>query len=555
MLKKETGIALVTALFFLLFISMAWFTFSSLGPWEAWMVKNQLESGQAAYLAETGIQQALWRLEQDWDWRNWGGSLPSSAWSGSHGSDVDGNYYEWNGNLGDDGQSYLVKIRDNGIIKDKIVSTGTADSSSRTVELELASAFDYGLYSYGQMEFKSRSFSVAGDNINGYVYSKDNIIDSSGFLSADKITGKFQGGPGNFFFFPKKIPMPELNVTSYITDLNSYKSTMDTYIQILELFSFLWGDNRSTIDDNLPFNNNKYFNNPSGITIRGDHSFLAPYAVGFKYAVDIGGSWGGIPNSQTTIDAGKTVVVKGNAVIRNRLVVNGRFFINGNLNIYDNIPGEHNGITIGSGGLLYIGGNLHAETKHHDSNDAFLVNGGLYVKGDIFIDNAYADDVDRYHCVTVNNTVFANANFEITDDVRGNEASAGRGLIVINNPTSTAGTMDHAAIFGDDILNNNQNHPLFILVINDLLIKDGIGALENLYGFIYNGGKLSRTEAGDFSKISPTKVKGGGIIASDYGDLLTGGAITYRDFKSQLYNLGFTDNKDYVRPVLWKEEN
>jgi hypothetical protein len=131
LINSEKGIALITVIIFIFALSLAWLSFSYMSSYEEGMIQNQIDSDQAAYLAEAGIQQALWSLSQDWDWGNWA----DNQWGrgGSHGSDADGNYYEWSGNFGDSGQGYSVKIRDNGEIESKIVSTGISGSSNRVI--------------------------------------------------------------------------------------------------------------------------------------------------------------------------------------------------------------------------------------------------------------------------------------------------------------------------------------------------------------------------------------------------------------------------------------
>lgn len=207
---NQRGVALITAILFLTILSLSWASFYMFGRYEEGMIQNEIRSDQAAYLAEAGVQEALWRLSQDYDWGNWGNDLPSSLWSGAHGSDAGGNYYQWSGSLGDSGKTYVVQIRDDGEIESKVVTTGSVGSFSRVIEVEIGSAFDYGLYSHDEMEFRTRSLTVGGVSQTGYVYSKDAITDLSGYLRANKITGNFTGGPGTFYYFPKAIPLPEL---------------------------------------------------------------------------------------------------------------------------------------------------------------------------------------------------------------------------------------------------------------------------------------------------------------------------------------------------------
>ena len=100
----EKGVALVTAILFLTILSLSWASFYMFSLYEEGMIQNEIRSDQAFYLAETGVQQALWSLSQNWDWKNWA----NDQWGreGLPGSDVDGSYYAWSGDLGDTGKTF-----------------------------------------------------------------------------------------------------------------------------------------------------------------------------------------------------------------------------------------------------------------------------------------------------------------------------------------------------------------------------------------------------------------------------------------------------------------
>ncbi|MBN2466655.1 MAG: hypothetical protein JXD19_00770 [Deltaproteobacteria bacterium] len=202
LIANNNGIALVTVILFVMVLSLCWFTFSELIGREGDLIQNEMQSSRALYLAEAGIQQALGGLSQDWDWKSW----PDNRFpNGSLGSS--GTAYTWTGTVGESGQNYTVSIRDDGLVQSRIVSTGTVGAIQRTVEVELGSAFDFGLYSHDRLDFQS-GFSVTGSDGSGYVYAKDGI-GGLGTLTADKTSGNFTGGPGNFYFFPKEVPLPE----------------------------------------------------------------------------------------------------------------------------------------------------------------------------------------------------------------------------------------------------------------------------------------------------------------------------------------------------------
>ncbi|MDY6844925.1 MAG: hypothetical protein SVW57_12630, partial [Thermodesulfobacteriota bacterium] len=212
---KEEGIVLILVMLLILILSVSSMAFLLMGSYEGDLVREWVESNEAFYLAETGIEQALWRLrdeeEGDWDWENW--PPPTHPdWLDSSGGNGEDFWLLWNGTLGD-GKNYQVQL-EKGIIQSKIVSTGSV-TFDRVIQLEVASAFDYGLFSHGQTEFQNDEFTVTGINNNGYVYvySDDGtnpITDPSSLLVADKVTGNFQDGPGNFLYLPQEISLPEL---------------------------------------------------------------------------------------------------------------------------------------------------------------------------------------------------------------------------------------------------------------------------------------------------------------------------------------------------------
>jgi hypothetical protein len=205
LVRNQRGLALVSAFLFVLLLTFSWFAFSYYSSYEEGMIRNQIRSDQAAYLAEAGVQQALWLLSRDWNWRNWTANHEGVV--GAPGVVGTVSYYQWTGNLGETDKSYKVQIRSDGQIQSKIVSTGTSDTVTRTVTIELGSAFDFGLYSHKDLSFQTRSFSVTGANSRGFVYAKDRITDPSNLLSANKKTGNFSTAPS---FLPKAIPLPEL---------------------------------------------------------------------------------------------------------------------------------------------------------------------------------------------------------------------------------------------------------------------------------------------------------------------------------------------------------
>jgi|GEM_PF-5430783 len=204
-IRNQHGIALMTVIMFLFVMSLTWLSFSFISTYENDVLQKQVISEQALYVAEAGIQQALYFLSQDWNWQDWA----DNKWGNGGTLITDGTlkYYQWNGNLGDSNQTYTVQIRNDGEIQSKIKAVSpNLDAPKRTIEVELGSAFDFGLYSHDQMKF-SGGFTVSGTNSTGYVYAKDGITAGSSLLTANKVTGNYSTAP---WYLPKEIPLPEL---------------------------------------------------------------------------------------------------------------------------------------------------------------------------------------------------------------------------------------------------------------------------------------------------------------------------------------------------------
>ncbi len=117
-IKNQHGIALMTVIVFLFIMSLTWLSFSFISSYESDVLQKQVASEQASYVAEAGIQQALYFLSQDWNWQNW----TDNKWGNGGTLITDGTltYYQWSGNLGDSNQTYTVQIRNDGKIQSKI---------------------------------------------------------------------------------------------------------------------------------------------------------------------------------------------------------------------------------------------------------------------------------------------------------------------------------------------------------------------------------------------------------------------------------------------------
>ena len=119
----------------LLILTISGLSYLAMGGYEANLIKNRMDSSQAFYAAEAGIQQARW-ISKFWDWGN---CKPGVPWPGSSGSDGEGDYYGWEGALEDGMGDYTVKIRKAESAdpnKVDIVSIGSLGFFERKVEVD-----------------------------------------------------------------------------------------------------------------------------------------------------------------------------------------------------------------------------------------------------------------------------------------------------------------------------------------------------------------------------------------------------------------------------------
>ena len=124
----------------LLILTISGLSYLAMGGYEANLIKNRMDSSQAFYAAEAGIQQARW-ISKDWDWGN---CKPKPSWPGSSGSDEAGAYYEWEGALEDGMGDYTVKVREVGSNKLNIVSIGSLGLFERKVKVDELQKFAPG---------------------------------------------------------------------------------------------------------------------------------------------------------------------------------------------------------------------------------------------------------------------------------------------------------------------------------------------------------------------------------------------------------------------------
>jgi cytoskeletal protein CcmA (bactofilin family) len=509
-IKNQHGIALMTVIMFLFLLSLTWLSFSFINSYENDVLQKQVTSEQASYVAEAGIQQALYFLSQDWNWQSWA----NNKWGNGGTLITDGalKYYQWSGNLGDSNQTYTVKIikddnilnKDRPIIRSKVSSEGKVGSfSKRTIEVELGSAFDFGLYSYGydqtdKMDFRG-SFTVSGDKQTGYVYAKQEIL-SPANLHADKITGNYQNAPAPYYFLPKEIPLPHpavFRATIYGTPTStSIPYTNETGEESpglasgKHLFNTKKGKFRTILSVDKSTNTIITQNSPDDGWANGDEIIddycqakaqellLSSGPTEFPSDPYDGKSFPEQPTStiadftappvsfsgDTTFLKDKKIKIRGDATFSGNTIINGDIVVDGTATF----------------------------------SNALTVNGHLYVTGSLL--------------ATQNLTTGTGGEIIVSGDININQ-----------------------------ITGSGPNSPLFIATTLGNLTINTLG--PPFYGLVYAGG--------DISSNGSININGGNIIANKCS--LNSGSITNKDMKSNLSALGFTDSKDFVRPLVWMD--
>jgi hypothetical protein len=625
-----------------------------------------MDSEKASYVAEAGIQQALWLLSdpqesQPWNWQGW-----PANYKGTGGTLITAGtlkYYQWSGNLGDSNQTYTVQIRNDGKIQSKIkVGSPNLNPPSRIIEVELGSAFDFGLYSHKALEFQSSNFMVNGSNQTGYVYAKDNIAGSS-YLTADKVTGTYQNAP---WFLPKGIPLPELwktktvnpqtgNITwigfeakingaptSTIVRYNNdngedklekgallHNKTRGNFRQIsatvdpdkgtntiiteastddwvagdkivlerIEVYENYWTtlntqlDNLNSASYGFPYSALVYepdvcspsqsfsdvnFSSTPTVQFKGNTMFSGNIKINGNAIFGRKHDYGSLPFCVPTNSSGETtiagdMVINGNAYFFNKVSVTGHLYVVGSVYMWDqssyNITCEtititesssgSPGITIDTGGGLFVQGGTLTINENLQSGGV-IIRGYCYVNEDvkIFYGNTggfgftgtteisnYRDSNNLVNPATV---AFYVRNGSLTLGDPDNNLLTnllGRGRIIVGKDIT---------IMRDLYTNQTSNQttdPLSIASGGNLTIRRNVGGWSNqFYGMVY---------AGENAEIQgSTRIRGGLMVVNGLDPnrpYLSGRSIAYQDYKSLLTDVGFTNNEDFVRPLLWRE--
>jgi Tfp pilus assembly protein PilX len=109
-MKNEKGIALILVLFTMLFISLLVVAFVDLATIDQQIVTNQIYDLRAGFIADAGVETAIYELRQDSGYSGTGGNAEFPSGSGN---------------------TYNVTVSGS-----TITSTGTVSDFSRTIEVD-----------------------------------------------------------------------------------------------------------------------------------------------------------------------------------------------------------------------------------------------------------------------------------------------------------------------------------------------------------------------------------------------------------------------------------
>lgn len=197
--KRENGIALIAVLGFTLAMMIVISSFIFIGLSEINMVRRQNNSTRAFYLAEAGLEDAIFKLKNDASYRDDPTALNGSLETGSYSA---------------------VVSKNNDIYT--IISTGTVGNVKRTVREDVTltpdwpSAFDYAIYgNSGELEIKE-GVTITGDVFQNGDVELEAFATITGYLD---VTGAIEAGDGatyNSRPLPDPLPtFPALNTAYY----------------------------------------------------------------------------------------------------------------------------------------------------------------------------------------------------------------------------------------------------------------------------------------------------------------------------------------------------
>jgi hypothetical protein len=363
--NNEKGMALLATLIFVFVLGTIGIAMLTMASNDSKLSTLQRESNRAFYLAETGIEEALWFMNlstDNPDGINW--RVPKldsegerNFWPKEEDRDSNTEYYEVN----------VTDIPATGKEKIKIESTGIVDNSSmyndgrRTVEVILEKgmiqndslSYNYAILADSIVNFKGTAPYVNGDiHSNGDVDSRGNFEVTNGTLSASGTINGYEGG-----IYQDIQPVPQVNFNQYyekaVQSGTVYEDDLildsDT---VLEGFHYIKGDLRMKapakeiiIRNGAIFVDGKvdYVGNP---TFKIEHSddWDNPLALVAKGDIEFGGTveGEGIIQSESSILFHGDVALDPGAVVAPEVTLKGSVEI-----VYDN--GLQEEIVVGTG--------------------------------------------------------------------------------------------------------------------------------------------------------------------------------------------------------------
>lgn len=308
-LKRKQGFVLVTSLLVMMVLLLMTTYLINFSISESKISLSQGLGVQDYYLAEAGVQEAIWHLQYDNNWKNQFETNPS--WSFT---------FTRNNNLINHG-SYTIKLQNTALANGQITSTSTLTDSQRTSERVVKitafkalnqSANPLGettIYSNGNIELSNTIFNVNGGDLygNGIIDLKlattinlnshklltsQNIIkaclssiNNATEIRASQCTGNTSGfctkfnpaclGPAA----DAQLPMIDFDSS----EPDSYKNKATATYSESQFADLIWNNSSLTLNGIIYVNGNINLNGPRNITVNG-----ALVAIG---DINIGQAW------------------------------------------------------------------------------------------------------------------------------------------------------------------------------------------------------------------------------------------------------------------------
>jgi hypothetical protein len=235
-----------------------------------------------------------------------------------------------------------------------------------------------------------------------------------------------------------------------------------------------------------------------------------------------------------------------NIIIDNDVMFSGNVTINAPLYVKDGL------ITIASGASVTISdtGGIFVQQGNLISNGTFSINGYCYVNGNIDITSVPTIQLPSLPADTT--TILYLRNGSLTINAPSSQNFYGCGKIIVGGPKVT---------INPRLLSYSSTQPMKIIAMGDMEIGDrGIGSWSSPFcGVIYCGGKLYHTHVW----MNPrTRIKGLLMAGTYYykypnnseDKFFFSGYVTYdKNMKQDMPALGFTNNEDFARPLLWRD--